>query len=491
MLSEPEAQELLRVVAAASVRAEPSRSSAVGVVARGRRPVVQAAAADAEADDLGAIAVPVHSLTKVMTAFLTLRLVEQGVVDLDAPVGRYLPDVTFTTRRRAARGRVTVRRLLCHTSGISARDADDTQWAGAGRYSGNIACAWPPGSRYWYSNHNYGLLVDALERATLVPYETLVRTHVLEPLGLCSTGFAVPGGGPGGGGASTGTDVDGRLAGTLGAHSTVGDLLALGAAVMGFGEQAGLLSDASRALFVARRTPVCFRERDLFGIPLFWQHGYSEHTSATMQLVGLRDEPAVVVAISRSHTVRLVDRQADLVVRRDYGLPGPADEMPRGDGHLGRLFWPAYEGSYVPHRVHDGRDDYSIRVFTQDERLWLLVRKEGTPDRTEALAQRSPGDPTAFKVDSRKFGFGFGHGLSPCTIRFRVGRGRTCTLEVEDLVFFDRVVDTTAARDRARDWTRRVVLHCWSAAIRLRQRAADRRPVEGLPPTALRGRGRA
>src|SRR5688572_20542765 len=56
------------------------------------------------------------SITKVMTTMLVLGQVERGAVDLDEPVVTYLPEFALATP--GAAGRIRVRHLLTHTSGI-------------------------------------------------------------------------------------------------------------------------------------------------------------------------------------------------------------------------------------------------------------------------------------------------------------------------------------------------------------------------------------
>jgi CubicO group peptidase (beta-lactamase class C family) len=59
--------------------------------------------------------VAVASTNEGMTALAMVQLVEQGVVDLDAPVTRYLPQFSMADERAAA---ITVRQVLSHTAGI-------------------------------------------------------------------------------------------------------------------------------------------------------------------------------------------------------------------------------------------------------------------------------------------------------------------------------------------------------------------------------------
>src|SRR6266496_1959002 len=66
----------------------------------------------------------IGSITKPWTATLVMQLVDEGTVDLDAPLRRYLPD--FRTRDEDAAARVTVRQLLCHTAGFEGDIFTDT-----------------------------------------------------------------------------------------------------------------------------------------------------------------------------------------------------------------------------------------------------------------------------------------------------------------------------------------------------------------------------
>ena len=58
----------------------------------------------------------IGSITKVFTTTLVMQLVDAGLLDLDAPVRRYLPELVLADPEAAAR--VTVRHLLTHQSGI-------------------------------------------------------------------------------------------------------------------------------------------------------------------------------------------------------------------------------------------------------------------------------------------------------------------------------------------------------------------------------------
>jgi CubicO group peptidase (beta-lactamase class C family) len=117
------------------------------------------------------------------------RLVDRGLLELDAPVSRYLPE--FSQEPKA---QVTVRMLLNHTSGLPPFIA---LWQGSADPAQAVAriAAEPlrrsPGTAAEYSDLNAILLGIVLERVGGAPLEELVRREVIEPLGLAHTAFGV------------------------------------------------------------------------------------------------------------------------------------------------------------------------------------------------------------------------------------------------------------------------------------------------------------
>lgn len=127
----------------------------------------------------------IGSITKVWTTSLVLQLVEEGRVELDAPVRRYLPELALADR--AAAESITVRMLLTHTSGI---DGDFFQPAGRGddaveRYV--LACAalpqlHRPGALWSYCNAGFVLAGRIVEKLRGCTWDEALRRHLLEPL---------------------------------------------------------------------------------------------------------------------------------------------------------------------------------------------------------------------------------------------------------------------------------------------------------------------
>jgi D-alanyl-D-alanine carboxypeptidase len=138
----------------------------------------------------------VGSITKTFVATTVLQLAGERRLALDAPIGRYLPRGVVPAELG---GRVTVRSLLNHTSGIGDYDsvllatADGVIEMGRTTYTPRelvrIGLSQPPTTGYSYSNTNYvlaGLIVEKVSGRSL---ETEVARRILRPLKLRDTYF--------------------------------------------------------------------------------------------------------------------------------------------------------------------------------------------------------------------------------------------------------------------------------------------------------------
>jgi len=131
----------------------------------------------------------IASLTKPITVLAIMQLVEQGKLDRDAPVQRYLP--WFRVADADASARITVRHLMSHTSGL-AEDAD--VWLETTSDTGNLTLEQvvrtlntakihhPLGTTWDYSNAGFvtlGLLIETLSGQRYADY---VQQHIFTPL---------------------------------------------------------------------------------------------------------------------------------------------------------------------------------------------------------------------------------------------------------------------------------------------------------------------
>lgn len=140
----------------------------------------------------------VWSVTKVATALAVLALVEDGLLDLDAPVADLLP--WFEVEQSEGRA-MTVRDLLRHTSGLRDTVPAVFGWL---RYdedlpnqTGYLRSKMPdytslkflPGEDRHYSNLGYMVLGAVIEAVTSETYEDVVRERVLAPAGMTTADF--------------------------------------------------------------------------------------------------------------------------------------------------------------------------------------------------------------------------------------------------------------------------------------------------------------
>jgi CubicO group peptidase (beta-lactamase class C family) len=129
----------------------------------------------------------IGSISKSFTAIALLQLAEEGRFDPQAPVRRYLPWFTPTTRGRPISGHD----LLTHTSGLP-RDRDDIPSSPAQAYFARERTPGsPPGARWAYSNIGYQVLGKLLESIERAPYPDIIRRRILEPLGMSATDAAI------------------------------------------------------------------------------------------------------------------------------------------------------------------------------------------------------------------------------------------------------------------------------------------------------------
>lgn len=134
----------------------------------------------------------IGSNTKSFTALAVMQLVEDGVLDLDAPVQQYLPE--FHVADPAASARITVRHLLNQTSGVSRTDgARAVARGGTGSMRDTVASMGrlhldrPVGQSFEYANLNSVVLGVVVEQVTGRTWQDYVEQRILEPLGMDRT----------------------------------------------------------------------------------------------------------------------------------------------------------------------------------------------------------------------------------------------------------------------------------------------------------------
>ncbi|MEE4493641.1 serine hydrolase domain-containing protein [Streptomyces sp. BE230] len=175
---------LHRIAKAQAEGRSPSFAAAVQrqghVVWNGSRSCVDGHAPDADTQ------FRIGSLTKTFTAVLVLRLRDEGLLDLGDPLEKHLPGTDA--------GDVTIHQLLGHSAGLGA-ESPAPWWErtpgslrpGLADVLGEQTRMHPPGRRHHYSNPGYTLLGALIEAARGASWAEVLRSEILEPLGMHRT----------------------------------------------------------------------------------------------------------------------------------------------------------------------------------------------------------------------------------------------------------------------------------------------------------------
>jgi CubicO group peptidase (beta-lactamase class C family) len=130
----------------------------------------------------------VASITKAFSAVMSLQMVEEGLLELDAPIARYFPEM-----RPEFGSQISLRQLLNHTSGLSRVYSEALSQSGP--YSidqvveavNAVELLGEPGRYLSYSNTGYRLIAHILETVSGQSYEALLRHRISDRVGLTST----------------------------------------------------------------------------------------------------------------------------------------------------------------------------------------------------------------------------------------------------------------------------------------------------------------
>jgi len=130
----------------------------------------------------------IGSITKVMTTSLVMQLVDEGLVDLDAPVKHYVRD--FIIADAKASHSITVRQLLNHTNGIAGDFFPEDH-----SHEGNLIARYidrcnllplvhPPGQMYSYSNSAFVIAGRLIEVVRGISWYQAMEEYLFQPLGM-------------------------------------------------------------------------------------------------------------------------------------------------------------------------------------------------------------------------------------------------------------------------------------------------------------------
>ncbi len=137
-----------------------------------------------------------ESISKSVTAWGVMRLVEEGLIDLDAPVQKYLNDWQFPQSNYDTR-EITVRKLLSANAGLSlgtiGEEAEytpnSTMPSLREALSNEVHLVKEPGSGFLYSNPGFNLLELVIESVTGQDFAAYMKNEILSPLGMSQSSF--------------------------------------------------------------------------------------------------------------------------------------------------------------------------------------------------------------------------------------------------------------------------------------------------------------
>ena len=162
---------------------------AIALVDGGGRPATRCFGRAAD----GASLWRVGSVSKMFTDMAVMQLVEEGRLDLDASVTRYLPE--FHPKNRFGTP-ITLRELMAHRAGLvrepprgSYFDASSPSLADTVASLNDTALVHAPGTKMKYSNAGIAVVGRVVEVVTRQPFAQVVRERVLVPMGLSRSSF--------------------------------------------------------------------------------------------------------------------------------------------------------------------------------------------------------------------------------------------------------------------------------------------------------------
>lgn len=139
------------------------------------------------------------SITKTMTGIAIMQLRDRGLLKLDDPILRYVPELAAVHNRFGDMGAVTLRQLMSHSAGFGGgtwrwRDRDwqpfePKSWAQLVAMLPYTEVQFRPGSRFGYSNPGIVYLGQVIERLSGEDFEVYVDKNILKPLAMYASYF--------------------------------------------------------------------------------------------------------------------------------------------------------------------------------------------------------------------------------------------------------------------------------------------------------------
>lgn len=139
------------------------------------------------------------SITKTMTGIAIMQLRDRGLLALDDPIVKYVPELAAVHNPFGDTDKITLRQLMSHSAGFGGgtwrwRDRDwqpfePPRWAQLAAMMPYTEVQFRPGSRFSYSNPGIVYLGQVIERLSGEDYEVYVDKNILRPLGMHASYF--------------------------------------------------------------------------------------------------------------------------------------------------------------------------------------------------------------------------------------------------------------------------------------------------------------
>ncbi len=134
------------------------------------------------------------SLSKPITAMAVMQLHQRELIDIEQPISDYVESFSVNRYSKQARP-ITVRQLMTHHSGLPSDLMKgmftETPFTQVTVELRDGYLAFPPGTRFKYSNLGYDLLGLAIEAQTQTSFETYMQSNLLQPMGMTDSGFSL------------------------------------------------------------------------------------------------------------------------------------------------------------------------------------------------------------------------------------------------------------------------------------------------------------
>ncbi|MFN8652838.1 MAG: serine hydrolase domain-containing protein [Gemmatimonadales bacterium] len=140
------------------------------------------------------------SITKTLTAVAVLQLRDQGLLSLDDPITKWIPELRQVHNAYGSMDAITLRMLLSHSSGFqnptwpwrkyeSWEPFEPTRWDQLVAMMPYMYTRFAPGARYSYSNPGYIYLARVIESITGDPWQSYIYKNIWGPLGIRESYF--------------------------------------------------------------------------------------------------------------------------------------------------------------------------------------------------------------------------------------------------------------------------------------------------------------